>query len=53
MKLKVILKDLIENGVLGHIIAWIYVIEYQKRDLRHAHVLLIVKEEDKPKSRGN
>jgi hypothetical protein len=40
LKLDAILKD-IKDGVLGNVIAKIWVIEFQKRGLPHAHILLI------------
>ncbi|CAF1146398.1 unnamed protein product, partial [Brachionus calyciflorus] len=39
--------DLVENHVLGRTIGQIYVIEFQKRGLPHAHILLILHPEDK------
>ena len=41
IKLRSLLKDL-RNGMLGTIIAMIYVIEFQKRGLPHAHILIIL-----------
>jgi hypothetical protein len=41
-----LLKD-IKNGVLGNVIAKIWVIEFQKRGLPHAHILLILDEVSK------
>ena len=42
LKFKTILHDLIHEDVLGVVIGYIYVIEFQKRGLPHAHVLLIM-----------
>ena len=42
LKLKALLHDLLENNVLGKVIAYIYVTEFQKRGLPHAHILLIM-----------
>ena len=39
-KLNALLKDLKQNGVLGRVVARLYVIEFQKRGLPHAHILL-------------
>jgi len=50
VKLKELLTDLLEHGVLGRVVASIYVIEFQKRGLPHAHILLILSEYDRPKS---
>ena len=49
MKLKEVLDDLIKNQVLGQVIAHIHVIEFQKRGLPHAHILLIMHPNDVPK----
>jgi hypothetical protein len=43
LKLDALLKD-IKDGVLGNVIAKIWVIEFQKRGLPHAHILLILDE---------
>jgi hypothetical protein len=40
------LKD-VKDGVLGNVIAKIWVIEFQKRGLAHAHILLILNEASK------
>ena len=42
------MKDLVKNGVLGECIAHVYVVEYQKRGLPHAHILIWLKQRDKP-----
>ena len=42
LKLKSILEDLLGNDVLGVVIGYIYVIEFQKRGLPHARILLIM-----------
>ena len=49
-KLKRLIKDLTENNVFGKTIANIYVIEFQKRGLPHAHILIFLSREDKPKT---
>jgi hypothetical protein len=43
LKLNTLLKD-IKDGVLGNVIAKIWVIEFQKRNLPHAHILFILDE---------
>ncbi len=43
LKLDTLLKDS-KDGVLGNVIAKIWVIEFQKRGLPHAHILLILDE---------
>lgn len=47
-RFKKILRVLTKDHVLGKAIAWTYVIEFQKRGLPHAHLLLIVAAADKP-----
>ncbi|KAG3079152.1 hypothetical protein PI125_g20787 [Phytophthora idaei] len=44
------LNDL-DEGVLGRVRARIYLVESQKRGLPHAHILIILAEEDKPRTR--
>ncbi len=46
LKLDALLKD-IKNDVLGNVIAKIWVIEFQKKGLPHAHILLILDEASK------
>jgi hypothetical protein len=46
LKLDALLKD-IKDDVLGNVIAKIWVIEFQKRGLPHAHILLILNEASK------
>jgi hypothetical protein len=46
LKLNALLKD-IKDGVLGDVIAKIWVIEFQKRGLPHMHILLILDEASK------
>ena len=48
LKLKAITDDLFEKGVLGKVISHIHVIEFQKRGLPHAHILMILAPEDRP-----
>ncbi|XP_073152409.1 uncharacterized protein [Henckelia pumila] len=40
-------KDVVDKGVLGNVRSYSYVIEYQKRGLPHAHMLLIFENTDK------
>ncbi|GMF53774.1 unnamed protein product [Phytophthora fragariaefolia] len=49
MKLAALLQDL-DEGVLGRVQARMYVAEFQKRGLPHAHILAILTEEDKPRT---
>jgi len=46
LKLSSLMKDLIEKGVLGKVKAHIYVIEFQKRGLPHAHILMMLNTAD-------
>jgi len=46
MKLNALLKDLLQNGVLGIIVADIHVVEWQKRGLPHGHILIILRSQD-------
>ena len=49
VKLKELLSDLIKRQVFGKPLAYVYTIEFQKRGLPHAHILLILADEDKPR----
>src|SRR6266542_4549762 len=49
-KLQELLKDLCDKHCLGKVIAYVYIIEFQKRDLSHAHILLILVSKDKIRS---
>ena len=42
--------DIMDNHILGRVIGKIHVIEFQKRGLPHAHILLILNSNDKPRS---
>ncbi|CAF1065729.1 unnamed protein product [Brachionus calyciflorus] len=46
IKLKMLIDDLIKNNFFGKAIAHVYVIEFQKRGLAQAHILLILDEKD-------
>ena len=48
LKLKKMLDLLFKDGIFGRKIGSIYVIEFQKRGLPHAHILLILAPEDRP-----
>jgi hypothetical protein len=50
IKLDLLLKDLTHNGVFGKVLAHMHVIEFQKRGLPHAHILLILAAVDKPRT---
>jgi hypothetical protein len=47
IKLKELLKDILQNGVLGRAVAHVYVIEFQKRSLPHCHLLIHLDPEHK------
>ncbi|GMF16149.1 unnamed protein product [Phytophthora fragariaefolia] len=51
MKLAAVRKDL-DEGVLGRVQNRIYEVAFQKRGLPHAHILAILVEEDKPRTRS-
>ncbi|XP_021736252.1 uncharacterized protein LOC110702815 [Chenopodium quinoa] len=42
--------DVVDKGVLGNVVVYVYVVEFQKRGLPHVHMLLILDENDKPRS---
>ena len=46
-KLKALLKELKEDQISGCVVARLYVIEFQKRGLPHAHILISFAAEDK------
>jgi hypothetical protein len=49
LKLDALIEDIKKKHVMGTPTAFVHVVEFQKRGLPHAHMLLIVKAEDKPK----
>ena len=49
LKLKGLLSDLIKRQVFGKPLAHVYTIEFQNRGLPHAHILVILADEDKPR----
>ena len=48
--LKAIMDDIVKKQCFGKIMAHIYTIEFQKRGLPHAHILLWLSPEDRPRS---
>ena len=48
--MKAFLHDVLDNGVLGVVIAYTYSIEFQQRGLPHMHAVFFVRPEDKPHS---
>ena len=51
LKLKSLITDLKNNCVLGTPVAHVHVCEFQKRGLPHAHILVILRSEDKFRNR--
>eukprot|EP00794_Sanderia_malayensis_P017148 gene17148-biopygen14755 len=49
-QLKLHLHEVLDNNLLGKVIAHVYVVEFQKRGLPHAHMLLFLSQEDKPRT---
>jgi hypothetical protein len=50
LKLNSLMHDIMKLEVFGEILALIYTIEFQKRGLPHAHILVILHPKDKPKT---
>jgi hypothetical protein len=50
MKLVELLHDLQHKRIFGMVVAKVHVVEFQKRGLPHAHILIILGEEDKPRT---
>ena len=50
IKLKELLDDLLKKKVLGEVVAMFHVVEFQKRGLPHAHILLIMSPDHRPTS---
>lgn len=48
--LKAMMNDICKNKIFGTVIAHIHTIEFQKRGLPHAHILLWLSADDKPRS---
>ena len=48
--LKELLEDLLKKHIMGKVVGHCITIEFQKRGLPHAHILLIVSDEDKPRT---
>ncbi|GBO31561.1 hypothetical protein AVEN_252067-1, partial [Araneus ventricosus] len=53
MKLKELLEDICKHGIFGTVLAYIYVIEFQKRGLSHAHILLTLDSESKIRTKDD
>ena len=48
LNLKELLCDLLQRNALGHIIVYMYTIEFQNRGLPHAHMVLFLADANKP-----
>ena len=48
IKVKDLLKDVVEGEIFGKVLYYFYVVEFQKRGLPHIHLLVSLEEEDKP-----
>lgn len=48
--LQELMDDLLKKHILGKVVAHCITIEFQKRGLPHAHILLILRDEDKPRT---
>ncbi|GBN39899.1 hypothetical protein AVEN_27395-1 [Araneus ventricosus] len=53
MKLKELLEDICKHGIFGTVLAYIYVIEFQKRGLPHAHILITLDSESKIRTKDD
>ncbi|MBW0478347.1 hypothetical protein O181_018062 [Austropuccinia psidii MF-1] len=50
LRLNVLLRDLTVNKRLGSVVSYVYTIEFQKRGLPHAHIIMILAESRIPKT---
>ncbi|GBM84750.1 hypothetical protein AVEN_64890-1 [Araneus ventricosus] len=53
MKLKELLEGICKHGIFGTVLTYIYVIEFQKRGLPHAHILLTLDSESKIRTKDD
>ncbi|GBM15167.1 hypothetical protein AVEN_39084-1 [Araneus ventricosus] len=53
MKLKELLEDICKHGIFRTVLAYIYVIQFQKRSLPHAHILLTLDSESKIRTKDD
>ncbi len=53
MKLNALLKNLLQNAVLGTAVTDIHVVEWQKQGLPHHHILIILCSQDKPRDNSD
>ena len=47
LKLKFLMDDILKNGIFGRTVSHVKVIEFQKRGLPHAHILIVLCQQDK------
>lgn len=47
LKLKSLINDITKLKIFGEVVGFMYTVEFQKRGLPHAHILIILKGEDK------
>ena len=50
LKLKALIADIEKGQIFGQVVARIHVIEFQKRDLPHCHMLIWIRDEGVPKT---
>ncbi|KAI7963142.1 hypothetical protein MJO28_001236 [Puccinia striiformis f. sp. tritici] len=50
MKLTSLIKDIVKKHRLGKVAAWVYTIEFQKRGLPHAHIMIILEPGSVPRT---
>jgi hypothetical protein len=50
LKLKELIKDITKRQIFGKVVGHVHVVEFQKRGLPHAHILIILSQEDKLRS---
>jgi len=50
LKLTALLDDIVKNEIFGKLIAKVHVIEFQKRGLPHAHILIFLHSDFKPRT---
>lgn len=44
MKKEQLLDDIYKHHILGHVVAYVYIIEFQKHELPHLHLLVVLDE---------
>eukprot|EP00794_Sanderia_malayensis_P011640 gene11640-biopygen9314 len=50
LKFKQLLCDILDLNFFGKVIAYVYTVEFQKRGLRHTHMIISLANEDKPRT---